>query len=144
MSTLFRDNQGKLLESWLVFGFVGSTSDCCDVCGEKADAVWHGKRMILICSRCSLNALPALIADAMRAHGRDSHLLLETKRMMVERYFETAAQALAHRRPKKKKLERAEREGEVVRRALDDHAMRRAKKKAAREAATDVPENGEA
>ena len=37
----------------------------CNVCGEKPDASWVGKKRINICSKCAFDIFPKLMADAV-------------------------------------------------------------------------------
>jgi hypothetical protein len=49
----------------------------------------------VICYRCACDVLPRLIADAMRAKGRSTKLLCETRDRILERFFHAAALAMA-------------------------------------------------
>jgi hypothetical protein len=93
MSTIFRDHNGAPIG---LFARASGVDHACGVCGGKADACWQGHESILVCYRCSLDALPALIADAMLARRRNAGFLIETQRRMDERFWRAAALALAN------------------------------------------------
>lgn len=98
MSTIFRDHTAERAPIDVYSQRYGHVT--CAVCGQPADAVWDPDRAggyrIGICAPCSLKALPALIADAMRARGRTTPIYQDTKRRMIDRFHEAAALALAN------------------------------------------------
>ncbi len=107
MSTIFRDRLEKTIEA-----HAGQGSEECDVCGRKSDAYWRGHRNITICYHCAIDVLPALIADAMRARGRDRHLLVKTEEKMMNRFLRAVALALARDTPTHETVEKQGQEWE--------------------------------
>jgi hypothetical protein len=91
MSIIFRDSNGKQIKGITA----GYFEDACDVCGRKAHAGWAGHRNISVCYHCATEALPSLIADAMRAMGRNLHILHDTRERMLNRFHYSAASANA-------------------------------------------------
>ena len=89
--TIFRDCNGNPTDPFVTQAVL----DACHICGHKADAFWHANKSISVCYQCSLSVMPSLIADAMRAHWRDTHMLHQTKRRMDERFWRAVAGALA-------------------------------------------------
>lgn len=37
----------------------------CSFCGKESSAVWHGEDVVRVCGACAVEAVPALMADAL-------------------------------------------------------------------------------
>ncbi len=93
MSTIFRDSQGQPIKTK---DLPGCMEKCrCSVCDGPSDAWWGAAGIICVCYQCALDALPALIADAMCAKGTSTDLLTRTKERMDIRFWMAAALALS-------------------------------------------------
>lgn len=73
----------------------------CSFCGSRSSAFWQGNSCIYCCTRCAVNILPALIADAL-VERKDTLFTLRDKFSKVEgRFWEASfhAKDLATRKP---------------------------------------------
>jgi uracil-DNA glycosylase family 4 len=92
MSTIFRDAHGNSIEP-----ACRRDADLpCSVCGGRSDACWDCSETdstLVICRHCALTVLPALIADAIRAKGREQ--FNEERERMMKTFWRASALAMA-------------------------------------------------
>jgi hypothetical protein len=75
---------------------------CC-LCGEPPSAYWRGEVVIAVCSRCAVEVLPKLIADAIVGphcgHKTVIPRLVEAGRRAAAAFWKAAACAIAFADP---------------------------------------------
>jgi hypothetical protein len=59
VSAIERDADGTPTDEYLA-----NRSTKCHLCSAPADAYWHGHEVFMVCKKCAIEVLPALIADA--------------------------------------------------------------------------------
>ena len=119
MATIFRDQNGRGIDQ----RSRASEKAKCGFCGDRsADATWWTyEGDFHICYPCAIQALPAMIADALRAQPNAGRQLIETQEKMNAAFWRAAALALA-RQPARTEAEEFEFDQVLERAAFETSA----------------------